>query len=905
MRKNNKDLVPIMASSGEQIASNPALELMGRDVIPYFNNLALKAKEQDMKPHNYANGTTKRGGIQMPELKKKKTDEKERIHNAKEERQEGFGAYANGTVTASGLQLPRLGSALDAGNSINTPPGQIPGVIRNGNSYSQAPGFVPTQTLSAPPPTGVRTGYSDPIQGFANGTGLPDGIQRVGNSYSKTNFSNTQSGRPDPYRQQPITNAVQSMPQLPQLPQPVAQQPDYYDSMQSKVKGLRGLMTGYADGTQDEYGIRPLQQPGLLDIASGLFSSDDQPQPQVSEPQPLAPTLEQSKMNYELQPRKEVVGYADGTTFEGGVQKFATGGTVRNPDLIDRITGVSPRQYPSLPLYTTNELGQAVSPESIGQTQPNYIQQGREMIPTGTGNIPPVREGIAVKDSFFRQPQQPNFTMPENYTGSIRPGQQVADIGSPVIRPPGKGLMAVPQPKPQFDSFTKPNFTPGASPEAKAYANRAAYETMPGASSSGGGIASKVFGGLGALGAAAGIAGVAAEESGNDKYLRLLASQGNESARKIINNGGVNPIANSAKDVVNRSLASAGDYIQGLGGKALDAAYNNGGSALDMGSYRQAVESPQQYADAQPIAQQAAPQTAEQPTGSTMTDRGGLRTLAGDGYSISSGAKGMGVFSTPKSLAALDRTIAYNKTQGAKDQLAANAALSQSRYDAARQAAGNSFQQPQQNFDYPQQVDYQGQIQDQIDSLNRPTSSIGGFDRMIADKKSRQNAQAGLAALLNLQKGNQDTGIDYARMAQQGNQFGQELGFKQQQQSFANQLGLGELAAKNSMAQIEQQDKDRRFSLDQSKADSEKARLDQTKYGIVKDPITNEQSIAPLSGPQADIAYEVQAGFGQRDKHPEYKAVVDKFGQAKADQMYLSKLRQDAVRRAQEKQGKK
>lgn len=558
MRKNNKDLVPIMASSGEQIASNPALELMGRDVIPYFNNLALKAKEQDMKPHNYANGTTKRGGVQMPELAMRKT---------------GLGAYADGTVTASGLQLPRLGSALDSGNSINTPPGQIPGVVRNGNSYSQAPGFVPTQTLTAPPPTGIRSGHNRPFQ-------------------------------------------------------------------------------GYVDGTQDEYGVKPLQQPSLLDVARGLFSSNDRPQAQVSAPQPLAPTVEQSRLNYELQPRQEGQGYAVGT---------------RNQD------GILPEDIDKLGTY---------------------------------GNM----------------------------------------LSAQMIRAPYNG-------------------TPS------------------------------------------------------------LIAQNNQ-------------------------------------------------------------------AQAEPVSQ---------PVNSTMTDRGGLSTLAGDGYSVSSGAKGMGAFSTPESLAALDSTMAYNKTQGAKDQFAANAALSQGRYDAARQP--QVIQQPQQSFEYPQQADYQDQIQSQIDRLGRSSSSIGGFDRMIAQKRDMKNAQAGLAALLDLQKGAQDTGVDYAKMNQQANQFGQELGFKQQQQSFANKLGLGELAAKNSLAQIEQQDKERRFNLDQSKADSEKARLEQTKYGIVKDPITNEQSIAPLSGKDADRAYKVQVRFAERELNPEYKAVVEKFGQQKADQMYIDKLRQAVVREDEKKQG--
>jgi hypothetical protein len=232
-----------------------------------------------------------------------------------------------------------------------------------------------------------------------------------------------------------------------------------------------------------------------------------------------------------------------------------------------------------------------------------------------------------------------------------------------------------------------------------------------------------------------------------------------------------------------------------------------------------------------------------------MTDIGGLSTLAGDGYSVSSGAKGMGAFSTPQSLASLDSRMAYNKTQGAKDQFAANAALSQGRYDAAAQADA------QRNQD--------NQLAGlQAIAMGADPSSQNMGEYIAA--KSRANAAR---ALIGIGQGQQKINADA------------------EQNRAAN---LGAMAK----AQYDSQLDDRKLSLEGAKVAAEQARQDITKYGTVTDPITKEASIAPLSGKDADRAYKVQVRFAERELNPEYKAVVEKFGQVKADQMYLDKLRQ-------------
>lgn len=133
MRKNNLDNVPAMLSEGEQVASNNALDkVLGRQLIPAANKIALGLKESNMKPVKYADGTT----------------------------------------TKSGVQIPRLGKPLDKGNGLmgNT---AIPGVNKSGlASYSQVQGFVPTDTVRTP--TGIY-----PLR-YADGTQDEQGVPPPG-----------------------------------------------------------------------------------------------------------------------------------------------------------------------------------------------------------------------------------------------------------------------------------------------------------------------------------------------------------------------------------------------------------------------------------------------------------------------------------------------------------------------------------------------------------------------------------------------------------------------------------------------------------------------------------------------------------------------------------------------------
>jgi len=64
---------------------------------------------------------------------------------------------------------------------------------------------------------------------------------------------------------------------------------------------------------------------------------------------------------------------------------------------------------------------------------------GKSIVPIGNSTLPPVREGISVKDGFFKvqQPLSENgFTMPPNYDGSIPPNRSLVPAG---VNYPGSG----------------------------------------------------------------------------------------------------------------------------------------------------------------------------------------------------------------------------------------------------------------------------------------------------------------------------------------------------------------------------------------------------------------------------------------------------------------------------------
>lgn len=202
----------------------------------------------------------------------------------------------------------------------------------------------------------------------------------------------------------------------------------------------------------------------------------------------------------------------------------------------------------------------------------------------------------------------------------------------------------------------------------------------------------------------------------------------------------------------------------------------------------------------------------------TLGNANGLNTLSGDKFSVSSRTLGNNI--SQPALSGLDSRIAYNQTPEAKAQFAENAALSQARYDAARPQA--AFQQ--QALNVPNQPDYSQGIDQYLAILDRnpDMTSIG---KMVADKKKRENAKAGLTALLGLQENAKRTGADYAQLAQSGDQFNQGLSLDRQklnqdaaQQQFTNRLGLNKIAQDLLTGQAENADKDRRFNLDQEKA---------------------------------------------------------------------------------------
>lgn len=110
--------------------------------------------------------------------------------------------------------------------------------------------------------------------------------------------------------------------------------------------------------------------------------------------------------------------------------------------------------------------------------------------------------------------------------------------------------------------------------------------------------------------------------------------------------------------------------------------------------------------------------------------------------------------STPESLAQLDKTMAYNKTDAAKENFKREAATVDARYAWARdkreaEQAANQPQplpQPQNNSQ-----NYTDQIQGLMDELPSSSSS-DGFDKMIANKHKRADIAAKLGIFQGLRK---------------------------------------------------------------------------------------------------------------------------------------------------------
>lgn len=200
--------------------------------------------------------------------------------------------YANGTL--DDLGIPRVGNSYSArgarpiqttGITSEPTPRTLPkGVQRVGNSYSSVGGTqsLPTQGISTQP----------------YGRQLPSGIRRTGDSYTDGDSGNFTGGARSPF----VDNSGEEL----------LGETDAY-----------GNPIGYKDGTMQETGLQP---PDFMESVRRLLASYDQPPTPDTvrqNTQPTAPTLDESRRNYELKTR----GYADGTTDEYGI-----GGKYYNPD---------------------------------------------------------------------------------------------------------------------------------------------------------------------------------------------------------------------------------------------------------------------------------------------------------------------------------------------------------------------------------------------------------------------------------------------------------------------------------------------------------------------------------------------------------------------------------------------
>lgn len=292
---NNNDDIPVRVSSGEQIASNAALELIGRDLIPAANKMAksMRASSMNQQPPGYAYGTALPQGVQR----------------------------RGNSYSASGFRPQQSFEGIS-----NQPSGhQLPsGVQRVGNSYSMRGGSMPQptpQTISNQP--------------YGHHT-LPRGIQRQGNSYSYGagfGFADGTMGQEgvqgeniEAVRNSPFADFVREL--FPQGGNNV--------NPNREVEAAAGMTSpsympadqvpneGYAEGTMEQEGAQ-YEPPGFMERLQGMLSAGDQAQPEPQQRAPSlpgadAPTLDQSRQNYELQSGK-LPGYASGTQDETGVQK--------------------------------------------------------------------------------------------------------------------------------------------------------------------------------------------------------------------------------------------------------------------------------------------------------------------------------------------------------------------------------------------------------------------------------------------------------------------------------------------------------------------------------------------------------------------------------------------------------
>lgn len=138
----------------------------------------------------------------------------------------------------------------------------------------------------------------------------------------------------------------------------------------------------------------------------------------------------------------------------------------------------------------------------------------------------------------------------------------------------------------------------------------------------------------------------------------------------------------------------------------------------------------------------------------------------------------------------LDSNIAFGESDVGKKSFADNAALSQARYDAAKQQA----QQPQNT--QAQQIladDYSQKINELVAAATQQTDPSSSFSQKIADKHNRKNAQEGLGAVLRLNKDSMDNAN--ARNNLENDRMNSARNFSLDSQRVANEKTSGDRSA--------------------------------------------------------------------------------------------------------------
>jgi hypothetical protein len=372
----NIDTVPALLSTEEHVMNRGAVDLLGGKNLAQANIVGRQIMDSNPKRYNdpnginqnvpvkLAGGTVNAGGLNVQDRFPKRFKAYADAYNSRQNdpaylnylnknaggdankadeaymkylKEKNFHPgdlqkYQNGTMNAGGI--PRLGAPFDKGNTIYSKEsmGNMPGlagVVKNGNSYSQARGFVPTDTVRTP--TGIY-----PIRGYENGTLNEEGIQTPGIMDTIRGMINAgqeqQQGLPQPpqqgyiptidearknYELQPGANppvqtvqrfenggivktpeeaqreleAVEAMRRVPFVRQPVQQeQPNL---LSEAGRSIGNVLSDYAD--RFNQGVMPKQQ--AANVAA-------QPSVQPTQPKTQTPTLGESNIDMNAIPSR-------------------------------------------------------------------------------------------------------------------------------------------------------------------------------------------------------------------------------------------------------------------------------------------------------------------------------------------------------------------------------------------------------------------------------------------------------------------------------------------------------------------------------------------------------------------------------------------------------------------------